>query len=202
VDVVVGYAQDAERELSEHLGASLVVLALGRVIVDTTVELEDEALRGAVEVDDEAGDELLAPSADVLLRFLYEFHDERLIEQAQQQRPAGQVAYIPEQSAPLARLAGAWISAKPLGPRRGRVRTQSVRLLPADLIPPSPFSLTRPLLLREPVVSMPRQREGGALVLRALLPAPLRLPLLSGPAHRASRSGLEQAGPGRRGLGG
>jgi hypothetical protein len=46
------------------------------------------------------------PSADVLLRFLYEFHDERLIEQAQQRRPAGQVAYIPEQSAPLVRLAG------------------------------------------------------------------------------------------------
>ena len=45
------------------------------------------------------------PSADVLLRFLYEFHDERLIEQARQQRPAGQVAYIPEQSAPLVRLA-------------------------------------------------------------------------------------------------
>jgi len=34
------------------------------------------------------------PSEDVLLRFLYELHDERLIEQAQQQRPAGQVAYI------------------------------------------------------------------------------------------------------------
>ena len=45
------------------------------------------------------------PSEDVLLRFLYEFHDERLIEQAQQRRPAGQVAYIPEQSAPLVRLA-------------------------------------------------------------------------------------------------
>jgi Transposase DDE domain group 1 len=45
------------------------------------------------------------PSEDVLLRLLYEFHDERLIEQAQQQRPAGQVAYIPEQSAPLLGLA-------------------------------------------------------------------------------------------------
>ena len=44
VDVVVGYAQDADGELSEDLGASLVVHALGRVIVDTTVELEDEAL--------------------------------------------------------------------------------------------------------------------------------------------------------------
>src|SRR6202789_1513237 len=31
-------------------------------------------------------------SADVLLRFLYEFHDERLIAQARERRPAGQVA--------------------------------------------------------------------------------------------------------------
>ena len=45
------------------------------------------------------------PSEDVLLRFLYEFHDEHLIEQAQQRRPAGQVAYIPEESAPLVKLA-------------------------------------------------------------------------------------------------
>ena len=45
-------------------------------------------------------------SADVLLRFLYELHDERLIAQAQERRPAGQVAYIPDESAPLVRLAG------------------------------------------------------------------------------------------------
>jgi Transposase DDE domain group 1 len=47
------------------------------------------------------------PSADVVLRFLYEFHDERLIDEAQRQRPAGQVAYIPKESAPLARLSAA-----------------------------------------------------------------------------------------------
>ena len=72
VDVVVGYAQDADGELSEDLGASLVVLALGRVIVDTTVELEDEALRGAVEVDDEAGDDLLAPELEAAERAVAE----------------------------------------------------------------------------------------------------------------------------------
>jgi len=44
------------------------------------------------------------PSADVLRRFLYGFHDERLIEQAQAQRPAGSVAYIPAESAPLQAL--------------------------------------------------------------------------------------------------
>jgi hypothetical protein len=72
VDVVVGYAQDADGELSEDLGASLVVLALGRVIVDTTVELEDEALRGAVEVDDVAGDDLLAPELEAAERAVAE----------------------------------------------------------------------------------------------------------------------------------
>jgi hypothetical protein len=56
VSVVVGHAQDADRELSEGFGAYPVALAPGRVIVDAAVELEDEALRRAMEVDDEAGD--------------------------------------------------------------------------------------------------------------------------------------------------
>jgi len=68
VDVAVGNAQDPDRELSEDLGAVQVALVLGRVIVSTAVELEDEALRGAVEVDDEAGDELLAPELEALAR--------------------------------------------------------------------------------------------------------------------------------------
>src|ERR1700722_17029296 len=38
VDVVVGYAQDADGELSEDVGAFSVVLTLGRVIVDAAVE--------------------------------------------------------------------------------------------------------------------------------------------------------------------
>jgi hypothetical protein len=41
------------------------------------------------------------PSSDVLLTFLHAFHDERLIDQAQRERPLGQVAYIPKESAPL-----------------------------------------------------------------------------------------------------
>src|SRR5271166_2274930 len=44
------------------------------------------------------------PSADVLLTFLYAFHDESVIDQAQRERPLGQVAYIPKESAPLAGL--------------------------------------------------------------------------------------------------
>jgi hypothetical protein len=64
VSVVVGHAQDADRELSEGLGAYPVALAPGRVIVDAAVELEDEALRRAMKVDDETRDELLAPELE------------------------------------------------------------------------------------------------------------------------------------------
>jgi len=41
------------------------------------------------------------PSAEALRQFLYAFHDEALIEQAKQRRPAGQEAYIPEENAAL-----------------------------------------------------------------------------------------------------
>lgn len=46
------------------------------------------------------------PSADTLLRFLYEFHDDGLIEQAQRLRTAEQTAYIPKESGALERLSG------------------------------------------------------------------------------------------------
>ena len=45
------------------------------------------------------------PSADTLRHFLYACHDERLIAEAQAQRPAGQVAYIPAENAALQGLA-------------------------------------------------------------------------------------------------
>lgn len=41
------------------------------------------------------------PSADVLRRFLYGFHDAQLIEAAEQARAPGAVAYIPKESEPL-----------------------------------------------------------------------------------------------------
>ncbi len=41
------------------------------------------------------------PSADTLRHFLYAFHDDQLIAQAQAARPAGQVAYIPAETATL-----------------------------------------------------------------------------------------------------
>jgi len=45
------------------------------------------------------------PSADTCRHFLYEFHDEALIERAKQLRPAGTVAFIPAESELLAGLA-------------------------------------------------------------------------------------------------
>ncbi len=45
------------------------------------------------------------PSADTLRNFLYAFHDEALLNQAREQRPAGQVAYIPTETAALRGLA-------------------------------------------------------------------------------------------------
>ncbi|MCK6557458.1 transposase, partial [Candidatus Binatia bacterium] len=45
------------------------------------------------------------PSADALRRFLYEFHDEALILQAQAQRAPGTLAYIPAETAALQGLA-------------------------------------------------------------------------------------------------
>jgi len=74
-------ATDAEK------GEALVLLmaAGGECVGDVEVLRADKGLMRLI-----GG----LPSEDVLLRFLYELHDERLIEQAQQQRPAGQVAYI------------------------------------------------------------------------------------------------------------
>lgn len=38
------------------------------------------------------------PSPDTLRHFLYEFHDEKLVEQARESLPAGELAYIPEEN--------------------------------------------------------------------------------------------------------
>jgi len=47
------------------------------------------------------------PSSDVLRTFLHAFHDEHLLDEAPRERPVGQVAYIPKESAPLAAMATA-----------------------------------------------------------------------------------------------
>ena len=45
------------------------------------------------------------PSREAARKFLYQFHDESKLEQAQKELPAGQVSYIAEESAPLRALA-------------------------------------------------------------------------------------------------
>jgi hypothetical protein len=45
------------------------------------------------------------PSPEAARKFLYEFHDEAKLEQAQKELPVGQVSYIAEESAPLRALA-------------------------------------------------------------------------------------------------
>jgi DDE family transposase len=65
--------------------------------------IEDfEQLREDVGLKEMLGHEV--PSAEAARKFLYQFHDEGKIEQAQQELAAGQVSYIPAESAALAGL--------------------------------------------------------------------------------------------------
>ena len=45
------------------------------------------------------------PSSEAARKFLYQFHDEEKVQQAQRELAAGQVSYIPDESAPLRSLA-------------------------------------------------------------------------------------------------
>jgi predicted P-loop ATPase/GTPase len=45
------------------------------------------------------------PSSEAARKFLYQFHDETKLEDAQKELPVGQVSYIAEESAPLRALA-------------------------------------------------------------------------------------------------
>jgi hypothetical protein len=75
-----------------------VLNALGGECLDDFECLrEDEGLREMLGHD--------VPSPEAARKFLYQFHDESKREQAQQERPAGQVSYIAEESAPLRALA-------------------------------------------------------------------------------------------------
>jgi hypothetical protein len=85
-----------ERGLDEaSLVESFVVLqALGGDCLDDFARLREESgLRQIL------GYEL--PSPEVARKFLYQFHEEKLIEEARQQLPLGQVAYIPGENAAL-----------------------------------------------------------------------------------------------------
>ena len=83
---------------SEALVSVLVLNALGGDCIEDFERLrEDEGLAEML------GHEI--PSCEAARKFLYQFHDESKLEQAQKELPVGQVSYIAEESAPLRALA-------------------------------------------------------------------------------------------------
>ena len=83
---------------TEKLEALVLLLAAGGDCLDDIAVLQADA--GLARLLDRR-----LPSADTLRHFLYAFHDDQLIAQAQAARPAGQVAYIPAENAALQGLA-------------------------------------------------------------------------------------------------
>lgn len=89
-----------QRGLDEasYVESFLILNALGGDCLEDFGRLrEDDGLREML------GHEV--PSPEAARKFLYQFHDEEKFEQAQKELPAGQVSYIPEESAPLRALA-------------------------------------------------------------------------------------------------
>jgi hypothetical protein len=78
----------------EKVEALMLLLASGGECLDDIGVLQADTGLGRLL-------ERTLPGTDVLRRFLYRFHDERLIEQAQRERPAGTVAYVPQENEAL-----------------------------------------------------------------------------------------------------
>ncbi len=89
-----------ERGLDEasYVESFLVLNALGGECLDDFERLREDAGLSAM-----LG--YAPPSAEAARKFLYQFHDENKIEQAQKELAVGQVSYIPEESAALRGLA-------------------------------------------------------------------------------------------------
>jgi len=83
---------------TEKIEALVLLLAAGGDCLDDITVLQADGGLGRL-LDRQL------PSADTLRHFLYAFHDDQLIAAAQAQRPAGQVAYIPAETAALRGLA-------------------------------------------------------------------------------------------------
>lgn len=81
-----------------YVESFLVLNALGGECLDDFERLRED--RGLAEMLGHA-----LPSPGAARNFLYAFHDPERIEQAQRELPAGQVSYIPSESAPLRALA-------------------------------------------------------------------------------------------------
>ena len=92
--------KERQRGLDEaaYVESFLVLNALGGDCLDDFGRLREDA--GLAEM---LGYEL--PSPEAARKFLYQFHDEQKIEQAQAELAVGQVSYIPAESAPLRALA-------------------------------------------------------------------------------------------------
>jgi hypothetical protein len=83
---------------ASYVESFLVLNALGGECLEDFERLrEDEGLRAML------GHEV--PSPEAARKFLYQFHDAEKLAQAQRELPAGQVSYIPDESAPLRGLA-------------------------------------------------------------------------------------------------
>jgi len=94
------HVKQRQRGLDEatYVESFLVLNALGGECLEDFDRLREDA--GLAEM---LGYEL--PSPEAARKFLYQFHDEEKIEQAQQELPVGQVSYIPSESEPLRALA-------------------------------------------------------------------------------------------------
>jgi len=84
-----------QRGLDEasYVESFVILNAAGGECLDDFVRLRQDGVRGLI------GHEL--PSPEAARKFLYQFHDEQLIEQAQQRLLPGQTSYIPEENAAL-----------------------------------------------------------------------------------------------------
>ena len=83
---------------ASYVESFLVLNAVGGECLEDFDRLrEDEGLREMLSHE--------VPSPEAARKFLYQFHDEEKLKQAQRELPAGQVSYIPEESAPLRGLA-------------------------------------------------------------------------------------------------
>ena len=77
-----------------YIESFLVLNAVGAIVWRTSTPCgKDEGLAEML------GHEV--PSAEAARKFLYQFHDEAKLEQAQRELPAGRVSYIPEEGAAL-----------------------------------------------------------------------------------------------------
>jgi len=92
--------KERERGLDEacYVESFIVLNAAGGECLDDFGQLREDP--GLAEMMGHA-----VPSAEAARKFLYQFHDEKKIEKAQQELGMGEVSYIPEESAPLRGLA-------------------------------------------------------------------------------------------------